>query len=347
MGSCNGLAAARGTMIRLATVCIVHPESSRIERRIVAPYREPLNSKNGGRRRRAAAVHERSAPPSMKFNGGAVQSKKKKHLQGGIQKRRVEDVTMGEAEPIRGGAQQPKQHFPKADAQRAAAPKANEHSRTSSTTRAHLTSARFASLPLSAPTRRAVAEVLGYDTMTLVQEQTLPVALRGSDVIAKAKTGTGKTIAFMLPTVERLAAHAAKGGGGGRRGVLALAISPTRELAQQIQQECEQLITFHKPALSSFVVVGGTNVHADVKRLTSWPPSLLVATPGRLNDLLANYGLDSLCAGLQVLIFDEADQVHQHPHAFHAQPPFTPSHDHPPYTLPTLSCSRWASAQTF
>ena len=108
--------------------------------------------------------------------------------------------------------------------------KANPLSRTSSTTRAHLTASSFGSLTLSAPTQRAISEVLRYERMTLVQEQTLPVALRGVDVIAKAKTGTGKTIGFLLPTVERLAALAHKSGGMLPRGVLALAISPTREL---------------------------------------------------------------------------------------------------------------------
>ena len=73
----------------------------------------------------------------------------------------------------------------------AAAPKANPLSRTSSTTRAHLSTASFSSLPFSAPTARALAEVLRYERMTLVQEATLPVALKGHDVIAKAKTGTG------------------------------------------------------------------------------------------------------------------------------------------------------------
>jgi len=190
-------------------------------------------------------------------------------------------------------------------AERAEKKKANPLSRTSSTTRAHLTQAAFVALPLSAATQRAIHEVLGYETMTLVQEQTLPVALTGKDVIAKAKTGTGKTIGFLLPTIERLA-----GGGGGRgRGVRALAISPTRELAYQIREEAEQLITFHKPALASYCVVGGTNVNADASRLSSSPPALLVGTPGRLNDLLANHGLAGLAAGLEVLIFDEADQL--------------------------------------
>ena len=190
-------------------------------------------------------------------------------------------------------------------AERAEKKKANPLSRTSSTTRAHLTQAAFVALPLSAATQRAIHEVLGYETMTLVQEQTLPVALTGKDVIAKAKTGTGKTIGFLLPTIERLAG----GGGGHGRGVRALAISPTRELAYQIREEAEQLITFHKPALASYCVVGGTNVNADASRLSSSPPALLVGTPGRLNDLLANHGLAGLAAGLEVLIFDEADQL--------------------------------------
>jgi ATP-dependent RNA helicase MSS116 len=186
----------------------------------------------------------------------------------------------------------------------------NPLSRTSSTTRAHLTAAAFASLELSPSTMRAVKEVLGYENMTLVQEATLPTALTGRDVIAKAKTGTGKTIGFLLPTIERLVRDGtASGSAGGHRGILALAISPTRELASQIREEAEQLITFHKPAFSTLVVVGGTNVHADAKKLSSRPPTLLVATPGRLNDLLANHGATPLFGGLRTLIFDEADQL--------------------------------------
>ena len=126
----------------------------------------------------------------------------------------------------------------------------NVLSRTSSTTRAHLTSTAFATLRLREPTQRAVAEVLGYTTMTLVQEQTLAVALTGQDVIAKAKTGTGKTIAFLLPTIERLAAASAA---GTLRGIGALAISPTRELASQIRSECDQLMTFHKGVLDPLI----------------------------------------------------------------------------------------------
>ena len=123
--------------------------------------------------------------------------------------------------------------------------KPHANARTSSTTLAHLSKTSFASLELSSSTHRAITEVLGYTQMTIVQQQTLPKALRGSDLIAKARTGTGKTIAFLLPTIERLVAADTSVGG-----VRALAISPTRELAGQIRDECEQLITFHKPRLS-------------------------------------------------------------------------------------------------
>ena len=111
---------------------------------------------------------------------------------------------------------------------------------------------------------------------------------------------------FLLPTIERVVAAI----GAGRRGIHALVISPTRELASQIEEECQQLMTFHKPQLSARVVFGGTNVKADVRDLKGAnTPSLVVATPGRLNDLLYNYGVDALCANLSTLVFDEADQL--------------------------------------
>lgn len=184
--------------------------------------------------------------------------------------------------------------------------KANPTSRTSSTTRAHLTETTFASLPISALTKRAIAEVLCYQTLTKVQAETLPLALQGIDLIAKAKTGTGKTMGFLLPTIERVLAATHSG----TRGIHALVISPTRELASQIEEECQQLMTFHKPHLSARVVFGGTNVKTDARDLkAASTPSLVVATPGRLNDLLYNHGVDALCAKLSTLVFDEADQL--------------------------------------
>ena len=92
-----------------------------------------------------------------------------------------------------------------------------------------------------------------------------------------------------------------------RRGYVSiLAISPTRELAQQIADEGQQLVTFHQMRIQT--VYGGTNVKTDLARFKT-PPDILVATPGRLNDHLENNGVDKLCSKLKVLIFDEADQL--------------------------------------
>ena len=89
--------------------------------------------------------------------------------------------------------------------------------------------------------------------------------------------------------------------------MLAIAISPTRELAAQIGAECDLLLRFC-PHLSCRVVFGGTNVKSDIAALRR-PPSLLVGTPGRLVDLMFNQGLGSLFHNLAALIFDEADQL--------------------------------------
>jgi hypothetical protein len=212
------------------------------------------------------------------------------HANGGIHKQKRDQHVVSAAKPLTG-----------------ATLAANPISRTSSTTRAHLTSVKFASLSISPLTKRAVAEILCYETLTAVQAETLPLALKGIDLIAKARTGTGKTVAFLLPTIERLLAAGARAGSG----VQAVAISPTRELASQIQAEAEQLISFH-PQLSSRAVVGGTKVSADVSALAHRPPSILVATPGRLNDLLDGQGMLHAFSGLQVRpspLFDEADQL--------------------------------------
>jgi ATP-dependent RNA helicase MSS116 len=74
-----------------------------------------------------------------------------------------------------------------------------------------MTGARFDSLPIHANTKKAIAEVMGYELMTLVQDQTLAHALTGVDMLAKAKTGTGKTLAFLIPAIERAVAAKAAG----------------------------------------------------------------------------------------------------------------------------------------
>jgi len=176
--------------------------------------------------------------------------------------------------------------------------------RTSSTTLAHVTSHRFDALRGTAgdATLRAIREVLGYEFMTRVQAEALPVCCAGRDVVAKAKTGTGKTIAFMVPTLERAAEV---GGIGG------LVLSPTRELAQQTLEEGKLLSRFYGRDFGLACFVGGVAIKKDYSALSRSSCRVLVATPGRLNDHLENTeGFAArLSAHLRVLVFDEADQL--------------------------------------
>jgi ATP-dependent RNA helicase MSS116 len=127
-----------------------------------------------------------------------------------------------------------------------------------------------------------------------------------TDCLAKAKTGTGKTLAFMIPTIEKILSTS--NSNRNRSDISCLVISPTRELAQQIGAETEKLLTFHKQYLRKVVVcVGGTNKNKDVRNLQGTTP-IVVATPGRLLDHL-NDGLASRMANLDCLVFDEADQL--------------------------------------
>eukprot|EP01059_Diplonema_ambulator_P010667 TRINITY_DN2067_c0_g3_i2.p1 TRINITY_DN2067_c0_g3~~TRINITY_DN2067_c0_g3_i2.p1 ORF type:complete len:596 (+),score=206.68 TRINITY_DN2067_c0_g3_i2:270-1790(+) len=143
-----------------------------------------------------------------------------------------------------------------------------------------------------------MAEVLCYEFMTRVQAMTINVSLTGVDILAKAKTGTGKTLAFLIPSMELPTQ---------RNKVNVLVVSPTRELAQQIADEAGQLNTFMGHHL--MCVFGGVPIRGDVSQFRRSVPSILVGTPGRLNDHLANNGLAAMASSLKCLIFDEADQL--------------------------------------
>ncbi len=167
----------------------------------------------------------------------------------------------------------------------------------------HLSDTTFASLPISAASKRAVAEVLRFERLTAVQAATLPGLLRGRDVLAKARTGTGKTVAFLLPAVEALASNPPRADA-----ITVLVMSPTRELASQIALEATQLLTFHP--FKAQVVYGGTNIKAERSRINGGRCDVLVATPGRLQDHIENSpGLLQKLQGVRALILDEADQL--------------------------------------
>ena len=159
----------------------------------------------------------------------------------------------------------------------------------------------FSSLQLAQPILRAIADE-GYTTTTPIQAQSIPLLLKGHDLLGIAQTGTGKTAAFSLPLLHRLAANKVKD--NNFRKPRALILAPTRELAGQIN---DSIRTYGRHlGLRSAVIFGGTSARPQIKALARGA-HILVATPGRLLDLM-NQGHVKLDA-LEVFILDEADRM--------------------------------------
>lgn len=157
----------------------------------------------------------------------------------------------------------------------------------------------FGSLGLSDPLLRAVDD-LGYVTPTPVQAAAIPVVLSGRDLSASAQTGSGKTAAFVLPILERLAAQSAEK----PLSVRALVLVPTRELAAQIGEAIGSL--GRNLQLKTCVAVGGVSINPQMMALRGGA-DIVVATPGRLLDLVEHNALH--LARVQVLVLDEADRL--------------------------------------
>ncbi len=157
----------------------------------------------------------------------------------------------------------------------------------------------FDSLGLSAELLRAVREQ-GYETPSAIQASAIPAALKGADLMASAQTGTGKTAAFTLPLLQKLSAETA---GKGRR-VRALILTPTRELAAQVE---DSIRTYGRHLnLRSLAVYGGTGIGPQMRRLNQGV-DVLVATPGRLMDHMERRTVD--LSSVDTLILDEADRM--------------------------------------
>jgi len=161
----------------------------------------------------------------------------------------------------------------------------------------------FSNLGLSPKLLATVARE-GYTEATPVQAAAIPYVLAGRDVLAAAQTGTGKTAAFTLPILERLAKHASSSPSPARHPIRALVLTPTRELAMQIDQSVTSLGAGTN--LRSTVVYGGVQQGPQVKALWGGV-EILVATPGRLFDLI---GQKAVNLGLvEILVLDEADRM--------------------------------------
>ncbi|XP_045823238.1 probable DEAD-box ATP-dependent RNA helicase 48 [Trifolium pratense] len=171
-----------------------------------------------------------------------------------------------------------------------------------------LSKTRFDECAISPLTIKALSSS-GYIHMTRVQETSLPVCLEDVDVMVKAKTGTGKTAAFLLPAIETVLKAMSSNTSHRAPPIYVLILCPTRELASQIAAEAKVLLKYHD-GIGVQTLVGGVRFKDDQKRLESDPCQMLVATPGRLLDHIENKsGISVRLMGLQMLVLDEADHL--------------------------------------
>ncbi len=159
---------------------------------------------------------------------------------------------------------------------------------------------KFEQLNLAAPILKAIKE-MGYEKPSPIQEQAIPPALLGQDVLGCAQTGTGKTAAFALPIIQRVLNNPSI---KGNRKIQALILTPTRELALQIYESFEAYGKYTR--LRSCVIFGGVSQTPQVEKLRRGV-DILVATPGRLNDLIGQQLLD--IRDVSIFVLDEADRM--------------------------------------
>ena len=155
---------------------------------------------------------------------------------------------------------------------------------------------KYAELNVSPEIRRAV-EAMGFTDMTEVQEKAIPLMMAGHDMIAKAPTGTGKTCAFGIPVIERIQKE--------KKVPQAVILAPTRELAQQIAAELQNLCQF-MPEVRIACLYGGANMQRQAEKLQKGC-QIIVATPGRLMDHYKRRTID--VSAVETVVLDEADEM--------------------------------------
>ncbi|WP_127477306.1 DEAD/DEAH box helicase [Sulfurivermis fontis] len=161
----------------------------------------------------------------------------------------------------------------------------------------------FSTLGLSEAIVRAVTE-RGYSEPTPIQKQAIPAVLSGGDLLAGAQTGTGKTAGFVLPILQRLTDSPPKSQPRGFPPVRALILTPTRELAAQVEESVRHYGKYQK--LTSMVMFGGVGINPQIDKLKK-RVDILVATPGRLLDHVQQRTVD--LSHIEILVLDEADRM--------------------------------------
>ena len=159
--------------------------------------------------------------------------------------------------------------------------------------------------------KRAVVRDLGLTTMTEIQAKTFEAASSGRDILARARTGTGKTLAFLLPAIETLLKQNDFEPG---KDIGILVLSPTRELAMQIHEQARSILFRHGNNMNSNFMYGGTSKKLEIERLCKRMPTVLVATPGRLIDHLQTTAVHGVpfakkLKQTRVLVLDETDRL--------------------------------------
>jgi DEAD/DEAH box helicase len=165
---------------------------------------------------------------------------------------------------------------------------------------------KFTDLTGLHPVLQRNVATMKFQTMTEIQSKTYEAASSGTDVLGRARTGTGKTVAFLLPSLQRLLSQQLD-----NQSIHMLVLSPTRELAAQIDDQAQKLGS--GSSIRHQVMFGGASKPKDITLLTKHVPTILVATPGRLRDHLQTTNIngrpfEQLLARTKILVLDETDR---------------------------------------
>ncbi|MGL6293990.1 DEAD/DEAH box helicase [Eubacterium aggregans] len=155
---------------------------------------------------------------------------------------------------------------------------------------------KFAELNIDEALKKSI-EDMGFEEMTEIQERAIPLLMEGGDLIGKSQTGTGKTMAFAIPAIEKIDAATKQ--------PQVLVLLPTRELALQVSQEFEKVLS-HKPQVRVVAVFGGSSMEKQIRELRG-VAQIVVGTPGRIMDHMRRKTLK--LAELQLVVLDEADEM--------------------------------------
>ncbi len=156
---------------------------------------------------------------------------------------------------------------------------------------------KFEELSIHPKLLSAIQEI-GYTELTPIQEKSIPHGLEGKDITGLAQTGTGKTVAFLIPVIHNILTK-------GIQGIAALVLAPTRELTMQIAEEAKKLLK-HSEGIRSVPIIGGTDYKSQNKDLEGLN-GIIVATPGRLIDMIKSGSID--ISNVEFFVLDEADRM--------------------------------------